>query len=110
MSHPGVAEAAAVAVPHPRWGERPLLVVVRHPGATVDEVELLRCIEGKVPRWWLPDSVVFAESLPRTATGKVMKAKLREEHASINADASMVETASRAGKSDVGDQTPAEYR
>jgi fatty-acyl-CoA synthase len=76
-SHPGVAEAAAVAVPHPKWGERPLLVVVPKQGATPTRDALLEFLEGKVARWWLPDDVVFVEEIPHTAVGKVEKKALR---------------------------------
>ncbi|MEE8189954.1 MAG: long-chain-fatty-acid--CoA ligase [Kiloniellales bacterium] len=82
MAHPGVAEAAAIARPHPKWGERPLLVVVAAPGAAGGAApgkdEILGFLSDKVARWWLPDDVVFVEELPHTATGKVSKTKLRE--------------------------------
>ena len=82
MSHPGVREAAVVARPDPRWGERPLLVVVRRPAAELDERDLLAHYEGKVARWCVPDGVVFVEELPHTATGKLLKSKIRELYAS----------------------------
>ncbi|MGH6904376.1 MAG: long-chain-fatty-acid--CoA ligase [Geminicoccaceae bacterium] len=78
VGHPDLAEAAVIAVPHPRWGERPLLVVVRRPGAEVDRTAILEYLAGKVASWWLPDDVVFVEELPHTATGKLMKTALRE--------------------------------
>ncbi len=81
MAHPAVAEAAAIAVPHPKWGERPLLVVQRRPGAQVSRAELLAFYCGKVANWWIPDDVVFAESLPHTATGKLLKTQLRRDFA-----------------------------
>ena len=81
MSHPGVREAAVVARPDPRWGERPLLVVVRRPAAELDERDLLAHYEGKVARWCVPDGVVFVEELPHTATGKLLKSKIRELYA-----------------------------
>jgi fatty-acyl-CoA synthase len=81
MAHPDVAEAAAIAVPHPKWDERPLLLVQRKPGATVDREALLAHFAGKVAKWWIPDDVVFVESLPHTATGKVVKTQLRQEYA-----------------------------
>ncbi|HJU20178.1 MAG TPA: long-chain-fatty-acid--CoA ligase [Stellaceae bacterium] len=78
MAHEDVAEAAAVAIPHKRWGERPLLVVTPRPGRTV-EGEALRAFLGRhFPRWMLPDDVVILAELPHTATGKVMKTRLRE--------------------------------
>jgi fatty-acyl-CoA synthase len=78
MSHPAVAEAAAIGVPHPRWDERPLLVVVRRSGATLDRAALLAFYEGKVAKWARPDDVVFVDELPHTATGKLSKRTLRE--------------------------------
>ena len=79
MGHPGIALAACIGVPHPKWDERPLLVVVPLPGETLDREEVLRHFDGKVARWWTPDDVVFVESIPLGATGKVQKAKLRDE-------------------------------
>jgi acyl-CoA synthetase (AMP-forming)/AMP-acid ligase II len=81
MAHPDVAEAAAIGIRHPKWDERPLLLVQRKPGATVDRDAMLAHFQGKVAKWWIPDDVVFVESLPRTATGKVLKTQLRQEHA-----------------------------
>jgi 3-(methylthio)propionyl---CoA ligase len=78
LSHPAVANAACIAVPHPKWGERPLLVVVRKPGETVTREELLAHLAGKVARWQIPDDVVFVESIPLGATGKMLKAQLRQ--------------------------------
>jgi fatty-acyl-CoA synthase len=79
MGHPAVAEAAVIGVSHPKWAERPLLVVVKKPGAEVSRDELLRYYEGKVAKWWLPDDVVFVEQLPHTATGKLSKMTLRQQ-------------------------------
>jgi fatty-acyl-CoA synthase len=76
--HPGVAEAAVVAVPHPKWDERPLLVGVPKLGAAPTREDLLAFLEGKVAKWWMPDDVAFVEELPHTATGKVEKKALRE--------------------------------
>jgi fatty-acyl-CoA synthase len=81
MAHPDVAEAAVIGVPHEKWAERPLLVVVRTPGATLDRDGMLAWFEGRVASWWIPDDVVFLEELPHTATGKVSKLRLREEFA-----------------------------
>jgi acyl-CoA synthetase (AMP-forming)/AMP-acid ligase II len=78
VGHPGLAEAAAIALAHPRWGERPLLIAVELPGAEVDKADLLAFLETRVARWWLPDDVVFVAELPHTATGKIHKATLRE--------------------------------
>jgi fatty-acyl-CoA synthase len=78
MGHPAVLEAAVIGVRHPKWDERPLLVVVKKPGAEVTREELLRYYEGRIAKWWLPDDVVFVEQLPHTATGKLSKMTLRE--------------------------------
>ncbi len=77
---PGVAEAAAVGVHHPKWDERPLLLVVRKPGAEVTPKAILDHLSQHVARWWLPDEILFVESLPHTATGKLLKTALREEY------------------------------
>ncbi|QAY78599.1 long-chain fatty acid--CoA ligase [Sphingosinicella sp. BN140058] len=77
---PGVAEAAAVAVAHPKWDERPLLLVVRKPGAQIGAEEILAHLADHVAKWWLPDEIVFVDSLPHTATGKLLKTALREQY------------------------------
>ncbi|MEJ2206948.1 MAG: AMP-binding protein [Gemmatimonadota bacterium] len=77
MDHPDVAEAVVVAVPHPRWQERPCACVVPRSDATIDAPTLLSSLEGRFPRWWIPDEVVLVDSLPRTATGKPDKRALR---------------------------------
>jgi fatty-acyl-CoA synthase len=79
MGHPAVAQAAAIAMPHPKWQERPMLVVIPRDGAAPDKAELLRFLADKVAKWWLPDDVVFVEAFPMTATGKVSKVRLREQ-------------------------------
>ncbi len=77
VSHPDVAEAAVIAATHPKWDERPLLLVVPAPGKTVEPASVLRLYEGKVAKWWLPDEVVVVPELPHTATGKLLKTSLR---------------------------------
>ena len=79
VSHPAVHEAAAIACRHPKWDERPLLVVVRKPGAQVSAAELLEFFGGKIAKWQIPDDVAFVDELPHTATGKIQKLKLREQ-------------------------------
>ncbi|MCC7150743.1 MAG: fatty-acid--CoA ligase [Rubrivivax sp.] len=79
MAHPAVAMAACIGVPHPKWDERPLLVVVKKPGAEVTRDELLASFGGKIAKWWLPDDVVFVDAIPLGATGKMQKNKLREQ-------------------------------
>lgn len=81
VAHPAVAEAAVIGVPHPKWSERPLLIVVRKPNVDVSPEELLNFFEGKVAHWWKPDAVEFVEQLPHTATGKLLKTKLRQDFA-----------------------------
>jgi 3-(methylthio)propionyl---CoA ligase len=78
MAHPAVAMAACIAAFHPKWDERPLLVVVKKPGAEVSRDELLKFFEGKIAKWWTPDDVVFSDAIPLGATGKMQKNKLRE--------------------------------
>jgi len=78
VGHPAVAEAAVIGVAHPKWQERPLLIVVRKPGQDIARDEMLRFLEGKVAKWCLPDDVVFVGEMPHTATGKLLKTKLRE--------------------------------
>ncbi|MNF33913.1 Long-chain-fatty-acid--CoA ligase [compost metagenome] len=78
MAHPAVAMAACIAAHHPKWDERPLLVVTRKPGSELSRDELLGFYEGKIARWWTPDDVVFVDSIPLGATGKMLKNKLRE--------------------------------
>ena len=79
MAHPAVKEAAVIGVYHPKWDERPLLVVVRKPDAQVSREDLLKFFEGKVAKWWIPDDVAFVDDLPHTATGKLLKTKIRED-------------------------------
>ena len=78
MAHPAVAMAACIAAFHPKWDERPLLVVVKKPGVELTRDEMLKFFEGKIAKWWTPDDVVFTEAIPLGATGKMQKNKLRE--------------------------------
>jgi fatty-acyl-CoA synthase len=79
VGHPKVREAAVIGVHHSKWQERPLLVAVCKPGETLQSQDLLQYMEGRVARWWLPDDVVFVDELPHTATGKLLKTRLREQ-------------------------------
>ena len=79
LSHPAVAMAACIGIKHPKWDERPLLVVVRKPGSDVSRDELLRHYASKVAKWQLPDDVAFVDAIPVGATGKMLKNKLREQ-------------------------------
>ena len=92
MGHPGVAEAAVIGVPHPKWDERPLLIVVREKDSDVSSEEILEYLTGKIAKWWMPDEVIFTDALPHTATGKVLKTKLREDYAGY-----VLPTARKAG-------------
>jgi fatty-acyl-CoA synthase len=78
VAHPTVQEAAVIGLPHPKWQERPFLIVVRKPGTDPSREEILDYMSGRVAKWWLPDDVTFVDELPHTATGKLQKAKLRE--------------------------------
>jgi fatty-acyl-CoA synthase len=81
VAHPAVAMAACIGARHPKWDERPLLVVVKKPGAEVSKEELLAFYEGKIAKWWTPDDVAFVDSIPLGATGKMQKNKLRDQFA-----------------------------
>jgi acyl-CoA synthetase (AMP-forming)/AMP-acid ligase II len=81
MAHPAVAMAACIGARHPKWDERPLLVVVKKPNAQVTREELIRFYDGKIAKWWTPDDVVFVDAIPLGATGKMQKNKLREQFA-----------------------------
>jgi len=80
VGHPAVAEAAVIGVAHPKWDERPLLIIVLKPGKMATKDELLRYLEGKIARWWMPDDVIFVDDIPHTATGKIQKITLRERY------------------------------
>jgi acyl-CoA synthetase (AMP-forming)/AMP-acid ligase II len=79
MAHPAVLQAACIAMAHPKWDERPLLLVVRRPGQEIGREEMLKWFEGRIAKFWMPDDVVFVEALPIGGTGKVQKNKLREQ-------------------------------
>jgi len=79
MAHPAVQMAACVGMKHPKWDERPIVAVVRRPGMDVGRDELLKFYEGKIAKWQIPDDVVFVESIPLGATGKMLKTRLREQ-------------------------------
>jgi fatty-acyl-CoA synthase len=78
VGHPKVAEAAVIGIRHPKWDERPLLVVVLKQGQSATKEDILGFMDGKIARWWMPDDVVFLEEIPHTATGKIQKVTLRE--------------------------------
>jgi fatty-acyl-CoA synthase len=78
VGHPKVAEAAVIGIKHPRWDERPLLVIVLKDGQSAAKEEIIRFMTGKIAKWWMPDDVVFVDEIPHTATGKIQKVVLRE--------------------------------
>ena len=80
VSHPDVLEAAVIASRHPKWDERPLLLVVPKPGTTIDPASVLKVYEGQIAKWWLPDEVLVVDELPHTATGKLQKTTLRAKY------------------------------
>ncbi len=84
-SYPGVREAAVIAMPHERWGERPLLLVVPVKATEIEANELLDFLSERLAKWWLPDRIVFVSELPKTGTGKVMKADLRKLYSNSEA-------------------------
>jgi fatty-acyl-CoA synthase len=81
MAHPAVAEAAVIALPHPKWSERPLACVVLREGHTATKDDILAFLDSRVAKWWLPDDVVFVDEIPKTSVGKFSKKDLRERFA-----------------------------
>jgi len=79
VGHPDVAEAAVIGISHPKWDERPLLVVVAKAGRSPSKADLIGYLEGKIAKWWMPDDVAFVDEIPHTATGKIQKTRLREQ-------------------------------
>jgi fatty-acyl-CoA synthase len=77
--HPEVSTAVCIAARHPKWDERPLLLIVKKPGSALASDELLSFFDGRVARWWTPDAVVFVDTVPLGATGKVLKNQLRDQ-------------------------------
>ncbi len=80
VSHPDVFEAAVIAIPHPKWQERPLLLVQPKPGAHPTKESILEFLSTRIAKWWMPDDVIFVDSLPHTATGKLLKTELRKKY------------------------------
>ncbi len=78
VGHPDVAEAAVIGLPHPKWDERPLLIIVAKPGTKPTKEGILAFLQGKIAKWWMPNDVVFIDEIPHTATGKIQKMDLRE--------------------------------
>jgi len=86
IGHPAVAMAAVIGVKHPKWDERPLLFIVRKPGLNVEKPEILDFLSSRVAKWWVPEDVVFLESLPVGGTGKVQKNELRQKYGGVFSD------------------------
>lgn len=82
MGHPAVAEAAVIGVPHAKWDERPLLIVVLRQGQAASKQDILATLSGKIAKWWMPDDVMFVDAIPHSATGKVQKTALKERYCS----------------------------
>jgi fatty-acyl-CoA synthase len=79
VAHPAVAEAAVIGVHHPKWDERPLLIVQLKQGQKATREDILKFMDGKIAKWWMPDDVAFVEGIPHTATGKILKTALRDQ-------------------------------
>jgi fatty-acyl-CoA synthase len=81
VAYPSVAEAAVIGVPHPKWDERPLLILRLKPDARLEREEMIAFLRARIAKWWLPDDIVVVEEIPHTATGKIQKNVLRDEFA-----------------------------
>jgi fatty-acyl-CoA synthase len=79
VGHPEVAEAAVIGIPHPKWDERPLLLIVVKPDRSPTKQEILAFMQGKIAKWWMPDEVIFIPEIPHTATGKISKKTIRDQ-------------------------------
>ena len=80
VGHPELAECCVIGVRHAKWDERPILLVIRNEGSSIDEQGVLDYLEDKIVKWWTPDAVVFVDELPHTATGKLHKVPLRQKY------------------------------
>ena len=80
---PGVAEAGAIGLYHPKWDERPVLIIVKKPGAELSEDDVKAYLSDKIAKWWMPDKIIFADDLPHTATGKILKTELRVRYKDV---------------------------
>src|SRR5216683_2910198 len=79
VGHPAIAEAAVIGIHHPKWDERPLLIVQLKQGQTATREDILKFMEGKIAKWWMPDDIAFVDGIPHTATGKILKTALRDQ-------------------------------
>ena len=84
VAHPAVAEAAVIGVRHPKWDERPLLIVQLKQGSSATREDILKFMDGKIAKWWMPDDVAFVDGIPHTATGKILKTALRDQFKSYS--------------------------
>src|SRR6266478_5296293 len=84
VGHPAVAEAAVIGIYHPKWDERPLLIVQLKAGEKATREDILKFMDGKIAKWWMPDDVAFVEGIPHTATGKILKTALRDQFKSYS--------------------------
>ena len=80
MDHPGVQNCAVIGIPHPKWDERPFMLVVPNEKQQVSREDILSHFKGKIASWWVPRGIIFVEALPLGATGKILKTKLRETY------------------------------
>ena len=79
VGHPDVAEAAVIGITHPKWDERPLLIIIPKKDKKISKADMLKFLEGKIAKWWMPDDVIFVDEIPHTATGKILKIALRDQ-------------------------------
>ncbi len=79
VGHPDVAEAAVIGITHPKWDERPLLIIIPKKDKKISKADMLKFLEGKIAKWWMPDDVIFVDEIPHTATGKILKTALRDK-------------------------------
>jgi fatty-acyl-CoA synthase len=93
VGHPQVAEAAVIGVYHPKWDERPLLIVQLKPGQSASREDILAYMDGKIAKWWMPDDVAFVDAIPHTATGKILKTALRDQFKTYTLPTASVRTA-----------------
>jgi len=84
VGHPAVAEAAVIGIRHPKWDERPLLIVQLKQGQKASREDILKFLDGKIAKWWMPDDVAFVDGIPHTATGKILKTALRDQFKSYS--------------------------
>jgi fatty-acyl-CoA synthase len=102
VGHPAVQEAAVIGIAHPKWDERPLLIVVRKPDSDVGKQAILDYLSDKIAKWWMPDDVAFVDEIPHTATGKIQKRELRARFKDYTLPAALA-AARASGNSELAD-------